>query len=145
MGPRPALPAEVATYNDYQKQRLLVKPGITCYWQTRRNRDSITFDEWVDLDLWREKVSMRSMRVDDSCPYCKNRKLLRGFNDLTTTYPELAAEWDFERNGDLRPTDVIASSNKRVWWKCGEGHGWSGLIANRARKGKADPGCPYCS
>lgn len=52
MGPRPALPAEVATYNDYQRQRLLVKPGLTCYWQTRRNRDSITFDEWVDLDLW---------------------------------------------------------------------------------------------
>lgn len=52
VGPRPALPAEVATYDDYQRQRLLVKPGITCYWQTRRNRDSITFDEWVDLDLW---------------------------------------------------------------------------------------------
>ena len=51
VGPRPALPAEVATYDDYQRQRLLVKPGITCYWQTRRNRDSITFDEWVDLDL----------------------------------------------------------------------------------------------
>lgn len=32
--------------------------------------------------VWREKVSMRSMRIDDSCPYCKNRKLLRGFNDL---------------------------------------------------------------
>ena len=53
MGPRPALPNEVATYNDYQRQRLLVKPGMTCYWQTRRNRDSITFDEWVDLDLWK--------------------------------------------------------------------------------------------
>ena len=52
VGPRPALPAEVATYDDYQRQRLLVKPGLTCYWQTRRNRDSITFDEWVDLDLW---------------------------------------------------------------------------------------------
>ena len=52
MGPRPTLPAEVATYDDYQRQRLLVKPGMTCYWQTRRNRDSITFDEWVDLDLW---------------------------------------------------------------------------------------------
>ena len=51
VGPRPALPAEVATYNDYQHQRLLVKPGLTCYWQTRRDRDSITFDEWVDLDL----------------------------------------------------------------------------------------------
>lgn len=54
MGPRPALPNEVATYNDYQRQRLLAKPGMTCYWQTRRNRDSITFDEWVDLDLWAE-------------------------------------------------------------------------------------------
>lgn len=51
VGPRPALPAEVATYDDYQRQRLLVKPGLTCYWQTRRNRDSITFDEWVELDL----------------------------------------------------------------------------------------------
>ena len=51
VGPRPALSAEVATYNDYQCQRLLVKPGMTCYWQTRRNRDSVTFDEWVDLDL----------------------------------------------------------------------------------------------
>ena len=53
VGPRPALPAEVATYDDYQRQRLLVKPGMTCYWQTRRNRDSITFDEWADLDLSR--------------------------------------------------------------------------------------------
>lgn len=51
VGPRPALPNEVDKYTDYQRQRLLVKPGITCYWQTRRDRDSITFDEWVDLDL----------------------------------------------------------------------------------------------
>ena len=51
VGPRPALPKEVAQYDDYQRQRLLVKPGITCYWQTRRNRDTIGFDEWVDLDL----------------------------------------------------------------------------------------------
>lgn len=51
VGPRPALPKEVATYNEYQKQRLLIKPGITCYWQTRTNRDSISFDDWIDLDL----------------------------------------------------------------------------------------------
>ena len=51
VGPRPALPNAVAAYNDYQRQRLLVKPGMACYWQARRNRDSITFDEWVDLDL----------------------------------------------------------------------------------------------
>lgn len=51
VGPRPALPKEAATYNEYQKQRLLIKPGITCYWQTRTNRDSISFDDWIDLDL----------------------------------------------------------------------------------------------
>ena len=51
VGPRPALPKEVATYTPRQKQRLLVKPGMTCYWQTRRNRDAITFEEWVELDL----------------------------------------------------------------------------------------------
>lgn len=51
VGPRPALPSEVATYTPRHRQRLLVKSGITCYWQTRLNRDAISFDEWVDLDL----------------------------------------------------------------------------------------------
>ena len=51
VGPRPALPKEVATYTPRQRQRLSVKQGLTCYWQTRRDRDSITFDEWVELDL----------------------------------------------------------------------------------------------
>ena len=74
-----------------------------------------------------------------------DRKVLKGYNDLRTTHPKIAREWNKERNGDLKPTDVIANSNKRVWWKCREGHEWSGLIVNRARKGKADPGCPYCS
>lgn len=51
VGPRPALTSEVAEYTPRQRQRLLVKQGLTCYWQTRRDRDSITFDEWVELDL----------------------------------------------------------------------------------------------
>ena len=51
VGPRPALPTEVEEYTPRQSQRLSVRGGLTCYWQTRRNRDSISFDEWVDLDL----------------------------------------------------------------------------------------------
>ena len=65
VGPRPALPNEVAAYNDYQRQRLLVKPGMTCHWQTRRNRDSITFDEWVDLDLWHGHVEFPRPKCGD--------------------------------------------------------------------------------
>lgn len=51
VGPRPALKRETDLYTTHQRERLLVKPGITCYWQTRKNRDEIGFDEWVDLDL----------------------------------------------------------------------------------------------
>ena len=59
VGPRPALPVEAATYDAYQAQRLLIKPGLTCYWQAHRNRDAVTFDEWVDLDLlYIEKCSV---------------------------------------------------------------------------------------
>ena len=47
-------------------------------------------------------------------PYCGDRKALKGYNDLRTTHPEIAREWNKERNGDLKPTDVIANSNKRV-------------------------------
>ena len=51
VGPRPPLPTEVEKYTPRQAQRLAIRGGLTCYWQTRRNRDSISFDEWVDLDL----------------------------------------------------------------------------------------------
>lgn len=50
VGPRPPLPKEVDRYNDYQRQRLLVKQGLTCYWQCS-GRSNIGFDEWVELDL----------------------------------------------------------------------------------------------
>lgn len=51
VGPRPALPNEVEKYNVYQKQRLLVTPGLTCIWQASEKRDEIAFDEWMDLDI----------------------------------------------------------------------------------------------
>lgn len=50
VGPRPPIPREVAQYNEYQMQRLAVKPGITCIWQVS-GRNNIDFDEWVELDL----------------------------------------------------------------------------------------------
>ena len=50
VGPRPPLEREVVQYDNYQRQRLSVKPGITCYWQVS-GRSNITFDEWVELDI----------------------------------------------------------------------------------------------
>lgn len=51
VGPRPPLPNEVDQYTDYHKLRLIVTPGITCTWQIAPNRNSISFDEWVEMDL----------------------------------------------------------------------------------------------
>ncbi|WP_353738869.1 sugar transferase [Collinsella ihumii] len=51
VGPRPALPKEVAEYTARDRQRLLVKQGLTCFWQVQPDRDDIGFDEWVELDL----------------------------------------------------------------------------------------------
>ena len=51
VGPRPALPKEVEQYGDYERQRLLVTPGLTCYWQVQKNRDEIGFAEWMASDI----------------------------------------------------------------------------------------------
>lgn len=51
VGPRPALPEEVAQYNRYHQLRQLITPGLTCYWQIQPNRDDISFDDWVALDI----------------------------------------------------------------------------------------------
>ena len=51
VGPRPPLPREVVQYTPYQRQRLNAKMGIVCYWQIQPNRNSCSFDQWVELDL----------------------------------------------------------------------------------------------
>lgn len=62
VGPRPGLPREVALYDEYAKQRLYVTPGLTCYWQTQKNRNSLTFDQWLEWDI--RYIQERSFRTD---------------------------------------------------------------------------------
>ena len=75
-----------------------------------------------------------------SCPVCKNRKVISGVNDLKTTNPELASEWNYEKNGSLTPNQIVAGSPKTVWWKCKKGHEWQASIVSR-NKGHY---CPIC-
>lgn len=62
VGPRPALPREVEQYDELQKQRMYVTPGLTCYWQVQPKRNDIEFDEWMALDL--KYIQERSFAVD---------------------------------------------------------------------------------
>ena len=61
VGPRPAIPREVEQYTAYQKQRLFVKPGLTCIWQVS-GRNNIEFNQWVELDI--EYIKTRSLWLD---------------------------------------------------------------------------------
>jgi hypothetical protein len=76
------------------------------------------------------------------CPYCKNRKLLRGFNDLSTVNPNLAAEWHPTKNAPLTPSSVLYGSSKSVYWLCKNGHEWKTTIEGRNSR---STGCPYCA
>lgn len=62
VGPRPALIREVEQYDEYAKQRLYVTPGLTCYWQIQPHRNSLSFEEWMDLDM--KYIHDQSLWVD---------------------------------------------------------------------------------
>ena len=74
------------------------------------------------------------------CPYCSGKKVLPGWNDLQTLYPEIAKEWDGDKN-ELLPSQVRPQSNKIVWWRCQKcSHEWLAAISHRVR----GRNCPKC-
>ncbi len=86
-------------------------------------------------------ASINTRNDGRGCPYCNNRIVLQGYNDLETINPKLAKEWNYEKNNSLLPSQVLAFSNRRVWWKCIKGHEWEINISSRL----SGHGCPYCS
>jgi lipopolysaccharide/colanic/teichoic acid biosynthesis glycosyltransferase len=62
VGPRPPLATEFEQFTEYQKQKMAVKPGITCLWQVNGRNEISDFDEWVRLDL--EYISQWSLSLD---------------------------------------------------------------------------------
>jgi hypothetical protein len=96
---------------------------------------------WWQCDkghIWDMSVSHRS--VGYGCPICSGKRVLAGYNDLQTLNPQLAAEWDSEKN-DLLPSQVTVSSGKHVFWKCKMSHSWKAKISLR---NLGDTGCPVC-
>jgi hypothetical protein len=88
---------------------------------------------------WIAAVVDRTGVNSSGCPYCSNQKVLQGFNDLATTHPELSTELVSED-----PTKIIAGTNRKVKWKCPEGHQWSATVHSRSNS-KAGRGCPTCA
>ena len=78
---------------------------------------------------------------ESKCPICSGKQVLEGYNDLAHLYPELAQEWDYDKNRELTPNMVVSRSNKKVWWKGKCNHEWQATVANRVFY---RTGCPFC-
>lgn len=63
-------------------------------------------------------------------------------NSLAVLFPEIAQEWNQEKNGILQPDMFTIGSDTKVWWKCSKGHEWKTTVSHRTSRGD---GCPYCS
>ena len=112
---------------DFDPKLLTVGSGKKVWWKCSKRHE------------WQATIDRRSQ--GKGCPYCSGRNAIKGKNDLQTVNPALAKEWNYDKNNGLTPTDVLPSSNKKVWWKCGKGHEWKAMIRSRS-DGR---GCPYCS
>jgi rubrerythrin len=78
-------------------------------------------------------------RKGSGCPCCANRVIAKGINDLCTTHPQLAQEWDDIKN-EKKPDSIGAGSHQYAWWRCQCGHSWKTQIKSRAK----GTGCPMC-
>ena len=126
-----------------------VNPKLTKEWNYDKNGDlkpeQFTANSWQKVwwkcsngHEWQATIANRNR--GNGCPYCSGKKVLQGYNDLATLNPKLASEWNYEKNGDLKPEHFTANSRKKVWWKCVNGHEWQATIKDR----NYGNGCPYC-
>lgn len=126
-------------------------PSIAREWHSTLNEgllpSSVSFGSpakrwWSCPDFNHAYETSPSRRTGPSkagCPYCSNQMLLPGFNDLATVKPELAAQWDYDKNDPLSPSDVAPTINRPLWWNCPNGAHPSWLSKSRT---SAD--CPVC-
>ena len=106
--------------------------NMKVWWQCSRYSDH----------TWDASIKHRSVSSSD-CPICAGQTLLKGFNDLQSTQPELAKEWHPSKNGDLKPTELTRSSGRKVWWQCSKcpDHIWESRVNDRNNA----KGCPFCA
>lgn len=88
---------------------------------------------------WQTSIKARS--AGEQCPICSGARVLRGYNDFESKFPELAKEWS-PKNEPLKPSMITAATHRKVIWQCKLGHEWTASVKSRTVNGT---GCPYCS
>ena len=88
---------------------------------------------------WQAVIKDRVSKVS-RCPICYGKKVSRA-NNLQAKYPEVAKEWNHQRNFPLLPIHVMPSAKKKVWWVCWCRYEWQATCSNRTNR---KSGCPMC-
>ncbi len=131
---------------------IVTHPVLINEWFQEMNR-SITPDKFTlgsgkkvwwkcskdESHIWKAVIASRTSGV--GCPFCANKRI-SSTNSLDKQFPQLVAEWHQTKNGFLKPSDVVAGTHRKVWWKCDKGsdHEWEADINNRSK----GVGCPVC-
>jgi len=89
---------------------------------------------------WKTIISNRTKINGNNCPYCAGQKVTKE-NCLKTNFPVLCKEWNYKKNKNLTPKDVMPKSNKMIWWICSQKHEWESIISDRTNGSN----CPYCT
>ena len=138
----------------YENSLLALYPDIVKQWDYSKNAPLLPEDfsikskeiVWWKCDKcgheWQTSINVKTRSKIGSCPVCSNRIVIAGVNDLATTHPELAQDWNKDKNGDLTVDKITFGSGKQVWWKCHKcGYEW---VAPINRRSSMNTGCPSC-
>lgn len=124
-------------------------PQVASEWDNEKNGklrpDLVSYGSsktvWWICEKGHSYQSIIYSRINGTgCPYCANQKILRGYNDLETLYPELVKEWDYKKNCK-NPYEISPNSSKKYWWLCSNNHSWEISAYSRTH----GSGCPYCA
>jgi len=121
---------------DYNKN----EKGPDCY---SAGSEKKVWWKCIEDHEWEAIINNRGRTNGSCCPYCSGRYPIIGETDLKTTHPELCKEWNYDKN-EKGPECYSAGSEKKVWWKCKEGHEWKSRI-NKKSNGRSCPKCLYKS
>lgn len=139
-----------------QKQRLTDRPDLMAEWDFDKNSpllpDGFSMGSnkkvyWIcpKGHSYGPKAIYERTRQDGKatgCPYCANKKVLPGYNSLQDLRPDVLCEWDYDKNDKL-PSEYVAHTDKKVFWKCSKGHSYQMRICDKTKE--KPYGCPVCS
>lgn len=87
---------------------------------------------------WQARIADRT--DGHGCPYCAGQRVWKGFNDLTTTHPDLISEWSY-KNTTLSPDTITCKSRINVWWHCSKcGNEYQAVVYSKVN----GRNCPFC-